>query len=145
MSELRRHVWLPGDISVCQLSTNTGEIEWAGLDPDAVPSCGPCLVAVSVLGQMAESMLDVQPAPAQSVMAATEELLAGCFREVGHVERISAIMSRAASEFPGWMAVVVVPGTPGDNDPDPSVTPPAAGGLREPAELDVAGGAAAVA
>lgn len=123
MSQLRRHIYLPGDVSLCQLERNTGALNKAGVKPAEVPACGPCLVAVSVLSNMATTLLDKHPAPAQSVREATKELLRGEFAQVGHTERIEQLMNDAAEEFPTWATYILVSPTEIDPEPDPDGSP----------------------
>lgn len=119
MSQLRRHIYLPGDTSLCQLERNTGALNKAGVKPAEVPACGPCLVAVSVLSNMATTLLEEHPTPTQPVLAATEELMRGAFSQVGYTERIYKLMNEVSEEFPTWATYILVSPTEIAPTPDP--------------------------
>jgi hypothetical protein len=127
MEELRRHLWLPDDVSLCQLARNTGQIEMAGVPAKDVPACGPCLVAVSTFGLMAKTLMEESPSPVQSVSAATEELLSSRFAQVGHAETVRATMERSEAHFEQWFTVVLASGVQGDDPTSPDA--PAGGAV----------------
>lgn len=127
MEELRRHLWLPDDVSLCHLARNFGQIERAGLAPEDVPACGPCLVAVSTFGLMAETLLVKSAPPEQSVPVATSELLDGPFAGVGHTDIVRDVMERSAARFEHWFTVVLAAGGDG-SDPAPPTSPDAPAG-----------------